>query len=45
LQRDELISGVVARVAKPDANGVRLVNPIVLNTLSLDEAKNIFYRS
>ena len=45
LQRDELISGVVARAANPDANGVRLVNPVVLNTLSLAEAKNIFYRS
>ena len=45
LQRDELISGVVARAAKPDANGVRLINPVVLNTLSLDEAKHIFYRT
>ena len=41
LQRDELISGVVAR----NSNDERLVNPVVLNTLSLDEARNIFYRS
>ena len=45
LQRDELISAVVARAAEPDANGVRLVNPIILNTLSLDEARHIFYKS
>ena len=40
-QRDELIRRVVER----NSNDERLVNPVVLNTLSLDEAKNIFYRS
>tara|TARA_R100001129_G_scaffold34674_2_gene23575 strand:- start:628 stop:1131 length:504 start_codon:yes stop_codon:yes gene_type:complete len=41
LQRDELIRRVVER----NSNDERLVNPIVLNTLSLDEAKHIFYKS
>lgn len=43
LRRDELISAVVARAAEPDANGVKLVNPVILNTLSLDEAKKVYF--
>ena len=41
LQRDELISGVVARTSSDE----RLVNPVVLNTLPLGEARHIFYRT